>query len=59
MSSLTEQERVAREQCIMLRSTVSALESRLAAAMKEVAQYKSNLELQQAQCNQLKQAKDK
>jgi hypothetical protein len=43
----------------MLRSTVSALESRLAAATKEAAQYKTNLELQQAQCNQLKQAKEK
>jgi hypothetical protein len=43
----------------MLRSTVSALESRLAAATKEAAQYKTNLELQQAQCNQLKEAKDK
>jgi hypothetical protein len=50
---------VSREQSIMLRSTVSALESRLAAATKEVVQYKTNLELQQAQCNQLKQAKDK
>lgn len=59
VSSLTEQERVSREQCIMLRSTVSALESRLSAATKEAAQYKTNLELQQAQCNQLKQAKEK
>jgi hypothetical protein len=59
VSSLTEQERVSREQCIMLRSTVSALESRLAAATREAAEYKTNLELQQAQCNQLKQAKDK
>jgi hypothetical protein len=38
---------------------VSALESRLAAATKEAAQYKTNLELQQAQCSQLKQAKEK
>lgn len=59
VSSLAEQERVSREQCIMLRSTVSALESRLAAATKETAQCKTDLELQQAQCNQLKQAKEK
>lgn len=59
VSSLTEQEKVSREQCIALRCTVSALESRLAAATKEAAQYKTELELQQARCNQLQQAKDK
>ena len=59
MSSLMEQEKVSREQCIALRSTVSALESRLAAVTKEAAQYKTELELQQARCNQLQQAKDR
>jgi hypothetical protein len=38
---------------------VSALESRLAAATKEAAQYKTDLQLQEAQCNQLKQAQEK
>lgn len=59
VSSLTEQEKVSREQCIALSSTVSALESRLAAATKEAAQYKTEVELQQARCNQLQQAKEK
>lgn len=59
LSSLTEQEKVSREQCIALRSTVSALESRLAAVTKEAAQYKTELELQQARFNQLQQAKDR
>ena len=59
LSSLTEQEKVSREHCIALRSTVSALESRLAAVTKEAAQYKTQLELQQARFNQLQQAKDR
>lgn len=59
LSSLTEQEKMSREQCIALRSTVSALESRLAAVTKEAAQYKTELELQQARFNQLQQAKDR
>ncbi|PSN32413.1 hypothetical protein C0J52_17542 [Blattella germanica] len=59
VSSLTEQERASREQSISLRSTVSSLESKLAAANKEALQYKTDLELQHAQCNQLRQAKDK
>jgi chromosome segregation ATPase len=59
LSSLTEQEKVSREQCIALRSTVSALESRLAAVTKEATQYKTELELQQARFNQLQQAKDR
>ncbi|KAJ9575477.1 hypothetical protein L9F63_007682, partial [Diploptera punctata] len=59
VSSLTEQERASREQCISLRSIVSSLESRLAAANKEASQYKTELELQHAQCNQMRQAKEK
>lgn len=59
LSSLTEQEKVSREQCIALRSTVSALESRLAAVTKEASVYKTELELQQARFNQLQQAKDR
>lgn len=59
LSSLTEQERTSREQCVSLRSRISVSESKLTAAAQEAAELRDELQELQAHHSQLKTSKDK